>query len=299
VKVLKGMALGFSGFFLFFSLQFLGFLITLNVSILNPDFVIREVEKLDATEVARTYLKDQLSNGDFLYASAIDTTLSQEKPWINQQIRQTIITSYDYLLGASDRLSYNFQLEEVKQSMSGNLARAVLNSPPPEYQKLSPQQKDQYILNLKKEIQEQIPSSYDLEINQTIVGADGMKLLQQIKEAIGYFKTVFLILIVFAVLMMLLIGLIQRKLSGISRVLGIIFLINGVLGGITYFILKLGIPHFVQLNELPTQVNSWLLVLINDCLAPVGMFSLIVLLTGVICLTASFMFKPRQDITFS
>ncbi len=53
MKVLKGMALGLVGFFLFVALIILGLAFTVNSTILNPQFVLNEVEKLDVTAVAQ------------------------------------------------------------------------------------------------------------------------------------------------------------------------------------------------------------------------------------------------------
>jgi hypothetical protein len=293
MKFLKGMALGFVGFFLFVSLLVLGFLFTLNVTILNPDFIITEVGKLDITEVLRTYIKDELPDLDRNYVSALDSTLVQEKTWINQQTKQIVNTSYSYLSGDTDLLQFDISLGEVKQNLTNNLVSSILQSPPQEYQRLVPQDKEVYLLNLKQQIQDAIPSNYTLEINAGTIGADGMNVLQKAREVIGYFKTAFIFLICFVVLMILLIILIERRVRGIFRVLGIVLLIDGVLGILTYFILKLEIPALMQPAGMPAQIASWLPVVINDFLSPWGLFSLIVLLAGGICLTASFLIKEE------
>jgi hypothetical protein len=296
MKILKGIALGFVAFFLCVSLSFLTLFITLHFTLLNPDFAVKEVGKLDLTEVAREYINTQMDTSDLPYSSAIDATLTEEKPWIDQQARQIIFTSYDYLLGLSDQLRFTISLEEVKQDLANNLVNAAIKSPPPEYQSLSPAAKEQYLLNLKKQYLEAIPSSYDLEINQETIGPDGMKALGQIKELIGYFQFALWFIIGFFIIMILLIVLIQLKLQGVTRVVGIVFLIEGALSGLAYLGLKTFIPLLIPLNELPNQFNTWLPGLINDFLLPCGICSLVVLIIGGISLAASFLIKDEQVI---
>jgi hypothetical protein len=299
MKFLKGMALGFVGFFLFISLPVSGLCITLYNTILNSDFVIAEINKLNVTEVVRAYVNEQLYNQDSFYASAIDTTLTHEKIWIDQQISQTVSKSYEYLLGNSDILTFNFLLDEVKQNLSANLEKSILSSPPPEYLLLSQPEKDLYLANLKQQIQDTVPSHYMVEINQDLIGSDGMELLRQVKAGIQCFKTASIILIIFIALLILITAVILRKLWEIWRVLGIILILDGVFGGIFYFMFKLGMPYLIHTADLPVQVNSWFTVLINDFISPFGIFNLIILLVGGICLSVSFIIKDRRAVTSS
>jgi hypothetical protein len=191
-------------------------------------------------------------------------------------------------------LSFTFYLEEIKQNFSDNLVNSIQKSPPPEYKNLSSQEKEQFLLDLKQQIQEETPSSYDLEINQDIVGYEGMKVIQLAKETIGDFKITYWILIIFILLMILFIGLIQREVRGIFRALGIIFALDGILCGITYLILRLVIPTTIPIGELPMSVEIWLKVLTNDLISPIGVFGLVVFVMGAFCLAASFFIKGKQ-----
>ena len=57
MNVLKGLALGLLGFLLFVSLSTLGLAITLNQTILNPDFVVAEMDKLDASSLIKDMIQ--------------------------------------------------------------------------------------------------------------------------------------------------------------------------------------------------------------------------------------------------
>ena len=56
MKVLKGFALGLLGFILFLSLTALGLAIMLNSTVLNADFVVSEVNKVDISSLANDYI---------------------------------------------------------------------------------------------------------------------------------------------------------------------------------------------------------------------------------------------------
>jgi hypothetical protein len=123
-----------------------------------------------------------------------------------------------------------------------------------------------------------------------------MRILLQIKGFIGGYYIAYWILIGFIVLMIGLIALILRKIRGITRVLGIIFLVNGVLCGITYVILKIVISQNIPITELPARVIDWLILLINNLVSPFGIFSLVVLIVGGICLIISLVVKDNPEL---
>ena len=58
MKVLKGFALSLLSFLLFLSLSIFGLLLMLQLTILNPDFIVSEVNKLDISSLT-TELVDQ------------------------------------------------------------------------------------------------------------------------------------------------------------------------------------------------------------------------------------------------
>jgi hypothetical protein len=291
MKILKGMALGFAGFFLFISLPYLGLIIALKATLLNPDFVVKEIEKLDVTEIARDYIKKELPAEALTYSLAIDDTLTQEKPWINQQISISVYSVYDYLLDRTDSLTFKFNLEEVKENLSANIVNSIVKSPPPEYQSLSSQDKVKYLADLKPQIQAAIPSNYVLEVNQSLIGQQGMNSLNEVKNIIGSIHTAFWMLFVFVIIMILLIVVIQREVRGSTRVLGIIFLADGFLSGVTYFVLKMLIPVYLNSFELPERINSWINNFSQDLLFPWSIFSLVVLIIGLTCLVLSLIIR--------
>ncbi|MFC1974661.1 hypothetical protein ACFLVA_01450 [Chloroflexota bacterium] len=56
MKFLKGLALALLGFLLFLSLSIFGFAFQLNDTVLKPDFVVTELDKLDVSLLAKEVL---------------------------------------------------------------------------------------------------------------------------------------------------------------------------------------------------------------------------------------------------
>ena len=63
MKILKGLALGLLSFLLFLSLSVFGFALTLNYTLLNPDFTIYEVDRLNIPSLAEEWLGEQIPPG--------------------------------------------------------------------------------------------------------------------------------------------------------------------------------------------------------------------------------------------
>ncbi len=60
MKLAKGLALSLLGFLLFLSLSTFGLVFTLNSTILNPDFVVQELDKLDVYSLTSEFLDEQM-----------------------------------------------------------------------------------------------------------------------------------------------------------------------------------------------------------------------------------------------
>jgi len=60
MKVLKGLALSLLSFLLFLSLSIFGLALTLNLTILNPDFTVSELDRLDIPSLTKDLLSQQI-----------------------------------------------------------------------------------------------------------------------------------------------------------------------------------------------------------------------------------------------
>jgi hypothetical protein len=275
MKFLKGLGLAILGFLLFWSLSVFGLVLMINQTILNPDFVVSQVNKLDIASIAGDMLGEQMPQGQEFLAEVVNDTIADLEPWIKEQERDSIYSFYDYLEGRSQSLSLVISLEPVKESLRDNLRE-------------SPAEIESYF----NEFYQQIPSTFDL--TEDLVTPEGMAQLEQVKQFIGYFHLAYNALIGLILLLILLIIVIHRQVRGSTRGLGSTFLTCGALSYAGVWVAKnLAGTQLTQL-DIPVYLQGWIPQFLADTLAPLEMYSIGLLAVGVVLLVVSFVYKPRQ-----
>jgi len=297
MKFLKGLAIGLLGFLLFLSLSVFGLALMINQTVLNPDFVTSQVNKLDMSSLAGEFLSglipsEQIPQGEELMAEVLDDTITDLEPWIKEQLNTVIYSSYDYLMGESQTLSLVISTEPLKESLRDNLKSAFMQSIPPELAGAPPEMIDAYFNQYYQQLSQEIPSTID--ISQEMIGPEVMSTLEQVRQYVSYFQVGYRALIGFMLLLIGLIILIHRQVRGTTRQLGITFLTYGIPGYVGIFVVKNFAGAWLAQLGLPSTFQAWLPQLVNDFVAPLEMFSLGILIGGVALLIASFVYKPRE-----
>jgi len=292
MKVLKGLAFSLLSLLLFLSLSIFGLVLTLNYTILNPDFVICEVNKLDIPSLARDLLSQQIPQDEPYIADVVDNTLIDLEPWIRDQIGNSVYSSYDYFLGKSQSVGLEISLEPLRDSLKDNLREAILRSPPPELDGAPPAAVELYISEAYRDIDEMIPPSF--QFNESSLDTEVLAQLEQARQYIGYVQLAYKALIGFILLLILGIILMNREVRSATRKLGIVFTTYGALEYAGIFVFKnLTRTQLPQL-DIPLPLQAWLPQLFNDFLVPLEIFSLSLLVSGVALIIVSFLYKPRQ-----
>ncbi len=292
MKFLKGLAISLLSFLLFLSLSIFGLVFMLNNTILNPDFVVSELDRLDMSSLAKEVLSEQIpQEGEFM-AEAIDDAITDLEPWLKEQLSAAIYSSYDYLKGRSQSLSLVISLEPIKENLRDNLWQAFLKSPPPELAGVPPAEIEQYFNEFYQQFSEQIPSTF--EFNESMISPEMMTQIQQVRQYIGYFQLGYKALVGFILLLILLIILINHQVRGATRGLGTTFLTYGAIGYGGIFAAKHFTTTQIAQLEIPSSLQTWIPQFLNNFLAPLEMFSLGLLIGGVVLLIVSFAYKPRQ-----
>jgi len=299
MKFLKGLALGLLGFLLFLSLSVFGLALTINQTILNPDFVVSEVNKLDISSLAGEFLSEQLPSGQIpqgeeLMAEVLDDTIADLEPWIKEQLNTAIYSGYDYLMGRSQSLSLVISTEPLKESLKDNLKPVLIQSIP-ELASLPSAMIDAAYDEYYQQFSEQIPPTFDLSENIT---PEVMSTLEEVRQYISYFQIGYKALIAFILVLIAGIILIHRQVRSATRQLGITFLTYGIPGYVGIFVFKnfagAQMAQLMTQPGLPPSLQAWLPEFLNDVLAPLEMFTLGILIGGVALLIASFVHKPRE-----
>jgi uncharacterized integral membrane protein len=284
VKVLKGLALGLTGSFLFVALIILGIAFTINSTVLSPKFLINEIEKLDLSATAQQILEERLPSEVKPYLPAINSTLDENKLWIKEQIDYSINTLYNYLSGESNILDLTIETQPLKQSLIKNLNQINVKLPPSEQVITS----DQF----QQQLSDEIPST--ITLNRDNIPSEVWQTIQQAKEITGYIRTTYFVLIVFSILLILLIILITREVKGAALSLGIIFLVVGAASLSALIVTQRFVPGSIPMNDLPMQIQVWLKQLIIDYLSPWKIYSIIILVLGVLLLITGFFFHSKM-----
>ena len=111
MNVLKGFALGVLSFLLFLSLSMLCLAITLNYTILNPDFVTAEIDKLDISSLSEEFLSEETAQEEFS-ATLVDT-ITEIEPLLKEQVSAATYPIFDYLRGKSQNLDLSLVLGDT------------------------------------------------------------------------------------------------------------------------------------------------------------------------------------------
>ena len=122
---MKALGTAILSFLLLVSLSVFGMAFLVNSTILNPDFVVGQVDKLDMNTIARDYVEEQISEEmpeevAFLNEAVYDVVADQE-PWLKEQINVAVYAGYDFLLGKHDRLEINIPLADLKENIRTSL----------------------------------------------------------------------------------------------------------------------------------------------------------------------------------
>ena len=250
------------------------------------------MDELDISSLAREFLSEEIRQEEPYLAEVLANTITDLEPWIRDQTRTSIYSTYDYLLGKSESLSLVISLEPVKDSLKDNLREAILKSPPPELAGATPATVELYINEAYQYIDELIPLRF--EFNESSLGPEVLAQLEQARQYIGYFQLGYKLLIGFILLLILGIILINRQVRGATRKLGIIFTTYGAFEYLGIFIIKNLAGTQLTKLDVPAQLQTLLPQLLSDFLAPLEIFSICLMVAGVALIIVSFVYKPRQ-----
>lgn len=295
MKFLKNLALSLLSFLLFLSLSIFGSAFMLNNTLLNPDFVISELNRLDVSSLAREILSEQIPTKEFHeeLGTVLINTIADVEPWMKEKISTAVYSGYDYFMGRTESLSLVISTEPVRDSLKENLREALLASPPPELQGLPPAAKEQYFNEFYQQLAENIPPT--IEFTESSLPPNAQPMLEQVRQYISYFQLAYKALIGLMLLLVVGIILISHQVRDITRRLGIPCLTYGAVGYAGIFVAKYfadakGLP----LPEIPASLQAWIPQFLDNLLAPMEMFSLGLLISGLVLTIVSFVYKPHQ-----
>ena len=282
---------------LFLSLGVFSLLFTLNNTLLNPDFIVTQVDRLDIASLAREVTEGQTGGElppemEFLEEAMYDT-IAENEPWLKQQLSDAIYVSYDYLLGESETLTLKVSLEPLKENLRDKLWQLFqqnVPSLPPELATASPEMLEQYFDEFYQQFSEDIPSV--IEVDEGSIPPEVMAQIIQARQYISYAQTAYYALIGLMVLLVLGIVLLHRSVKGATRELGITFLIYGVIEYAGVWATQKFLPTTLPLPDMPPSLQAWLTGFITDLVAPLQILGIGLMAGGAALIIVSIVY-PR------
>jgi hypothetical protein len=300
MNFLKGLALSLLGLILYMALVIFGLVFMLNSTVLNPNFILREMEKLDVYSLVEEVIREEVvpqlevpAGYEPYLVEIIDDTMADLRPWVREQVSDVVYTGYDYFMGRSWHLYLSISLEPVRDSLKESIRENMLNSPPPEFAGLPPAVMESALNEANRQIDGQIPDSF--EFDQDDLGPEDAAHLEQVRQYIGYIQLGYKLLIVLILLLILGIVLIHREVRGATRSLGVTFLSCGVVIYLSNFLARYFVsPRLLELS-LPADFQTKLPQLMADFHAPLDWYAIVLAAIGVVLLVVSFVYKRRQS----
>lgn len=293
MKVFRVLLLVILGICLSLSLLVTGPMLTVKYSLLDADFVIEHMERLDIAEMSEEMVIDQIPEeaADFM-GESLDTiltdTIADIEDWLKEQAAEVIHVLYDFLEGDSDELTLTIDLSTVKSEFRANLREAILASPPPELAGATEEEIELAFSEQFELIDAEIPTI--VELSGTLLDQEAVDQITQVRQYVLHFNLIFYVLIGFSLLLILLIILTHSSVRGSTRQLGITFLcIGGVsLGGA---FLARNVINGMLSGDIPATLQSWVPEVVTDVLTPLGIYGIGLLVAGVALTIVSFVVK--------
>lgn len=298
MKAFKIIVLAILGMFLCLSLLIFGLALTVNQSVLNPDFIADRVDEVDIVELTDEIILEEIPPeaadfmGEILHP-VLHYTIGEIEPWLKEQARNVIHVFYDYIEGRNDTLSLIISVEAQLEKFRDNLLDAILTSPPAELLGLPAEEiEDQFNIYFDQ-IEEEIPSA--IELDEMLLETEVMQQIEQAKQYVGYFNTAFIGLIAFSLLMILIIILVYREVKGSCRQIGFTFLGVGVVSLVGAFVARSIANSQLATIDMPATLQTWAPNVVTDVLTPLGIYAIGLIVVGIALTVVSFVYKRGED----
>lgn len=302
MSFLKGLLATLLTFLLFLSLAAFGTLFALRSTLLDPGFVVAQVERLDVAALAEEMTVFQLSGeappeAAFL-EEALHSAIAENESHLKEQASAAIYTGYDYLLGKSEKLNVVISFKPIKKDLKERLWQLFQQnkeSLPPEVAALPPEMLEQYFEQFYRQFEAEIPSEF--VIDESSVPPNMMSLLDIVREYVRYTETAYYGLIALMVVLVLCLILVHRSVKGVTRELGITFLIYGAIEYASVWATQRYLPE-MPLPDIPPSIQTWLNGFIADLIAPMQVLGIGLMAAGAALIIISIVYprlRPAEE----
>ncbi|MFC1900588.1 hypothetical protein ACFLYN_03240 [Chloroflexota bacterium] len=281
----------------------------LRENFLTSDFISSVLERIDIAEIARLFITEQFTEEIPLeienFDEYIEDAIIAAEPAIKAQLDAASGPIFDYILGMRQTLNVSISLDEVTDSIKDSIRQSLLDNPPPELATVPRELRMELFDAFYDEIAEMIPTSF--AIDNSVINSDipdnVNEVLIQVKDGmeeaatyVSLFQTVYILLIAFMALLVIIIILILRDVRNITRRLGVPLITYGALQYVGIWVARLVSGGKINIPEvMPAFFEEWIYQLAENILKPVEIFSLVLLITGIVLVVVSYVYKRGEE----
>ncbi len=279
----------------------LGLLATINLTVLNPNFVIAEIDKANVYSAVTDKVKEKLSVDDPYVSLIVDGVMVKARPWIKRAVDSAIYDVYDYLREGKE-LDIVLPVKPVKDYVEGNVEQAILELLPPELEGASRSDVAHVLSDVYAVVETKIPQQIK-DVRATI-GPEVVSLLEKgqqiincihgMQRAMRIIQVSCKVLIGLAIVLAVLIAwLLRWRIRSLTSYIGIPFAVVGVVSLIGATVAQHLILGLLPI-EIPPDIMSILSPLLSDVFKPLKTYGIVFLVVGVALIVFYVKFKNSQ-----
>jgi hypothetical protein len=220
--------------FIVLALSVLGIVVTLNLTVLNPDFVIGELDTFDVYTIVFDEVKEHVP--EVVPEEVLDDLFIQYKPWIEEQIHKIIYSSYSFIKEGGE-FNIVISLESIKGSLDETIKEHIYEYLPPALQDAPESLLEPYISQIYQEIEPYIPD--EIVLDEATVGTEVITAFEETRQVFNYVRLAYIIGLCVTVFSLLIIALLYRwRFKPFALYTGIAFTLAGVISIISAFLAR-------------------------------------------------------------
>jgi hypothetical protein len=283
MNIIRSLLAFFCGLLLTIVLLTAGVVIAINMTILNPDFVAREIDRLDISSLILDQVRGSLQMqetyglvGGTGFDSMIEDILEEAKPWLEEQTEMIVYRGLAYIKGQED-LNITISLIPIKSAIEARMSEQISTMLPPELGEIPVDLDIASLLDFTG-----IPDRY--VITESSLDKEIVDYLHAARRAVELLKLAYVLSIGIAVLAI--IGTAwskQWRMRPTARYLGTPFILSGV----ACTLLALGVRisnaisrQFANSSDMIFSFQTNLTGIIADITFPLLIYGIILLITG-------------------
>ena len=283
--------------------------IVLRENFLTEELVTSIIDDIDLAEITSSFITEQFAESIPLeienFDQYIEDAIVAAEPAIKTQLVAASGPVFDYILGIKQTIHVSISLDEVTDSLRESVRQSLLDSPPPELASVPRSIRADLFDTFYDEIAEMLPSTFEIDnsvisseiprsVNEALTQTEAA--LEEASEYVSIFQTVYTLLIVFMAVLVVLIIVILRDVRKITRRLGVPLITYGAIQYASIWVARLLSIGKINLPEMmPAFFEEYIYQLAESILKPVEIFSLVLLIVGIILVIVSYVYKRGEQ----